>query len=161
MDLPVAYRDLSNQERAFVYAYSEGMSAEAAKAHAGYRDNASASYLLRRPHIATAIRHELTRLMATEGAQLGFRTLKRVCNDDALPAAARVAAAKALLQGAGLLDAPKTGPDTKSINDMDQGELRAFIESKRAEIDKLESAIASRATDVTPKAAIQVSDMLK
>jgi hypothetical protein len=71
-----------------------------------------------------------------------------------------VAAAKALLQGAGLLDQPQERKDSKSINDMTRDELREYIESKKAEIDGMEKRLADGALDITPKAATQNLDPL-
>ena len=144
-------RALTDDERRFVLAYVELGNAELAKTHSGYCINNQGSDLLRRPHIAAALRWEVARQLATDGAQVGFRTLKRVAQDTNSPAAAQVAAAKALLQGAGLLDAPQQDKEAKSINDMSRDELRQYIESKRADIDKMESELAQRATDITPR----------
>lgn len=158
MRLPAVYLSLTEQERKFVFAYAQNGDAESSKRLAGYEDPTSGHYLLRRPHIASALRAEVTRLLATEGAQIGFKSLKRIAKDTKAPAAAQVAAAKALLQGAGLLDAPQQDKESKSINDMSREELRAYIESKRADIEKMESALADRALDITPKADAQSID---
>lgn len=153
-------RVLSEEDRRFVLAYVEGGNAEAAKTVAGYRTAVQGSDLLRRPHIAAALRWEVARQMATDGASVGFRSLKRIAQDQKAPAAAQVAAAKALLQGAGLLDAPQQQKESKSINDMSRDELREFMETKRKEINEMEQALADRAQDVTPAPNTQASDML-
>jgi hypothetical protein len=149
-NLPAPMRILSQQERDFVLAYVKFGNAKNAKIEAGYADSASESYLMRRPAIAAAIRAEVVRQLATEGAQIGFGCLKRIAKDEKAPAAAQVSAAKALLQAAGLLEAPTDSGKSKSINDMDRDELRGYIEQKRAEVDQLEARLASGAQDITP-----------
>lgn len=163
--LPMAvskiFAGMTEQERDFVRDYAQRGDAEGAKKLAGYVDPTSAHYLLRKPHVAMAVRAEIIRLMATEGAQIGFRSLKRIAKDESLPAAAQVAAAKALLQGAGLLDAPTDQKESKSINDMTRDELRQYIEGRRDEIDKMEARLADGARDITPKANAQAPDFLE
>jgi hypothetical protein len=121
-----------------------------AKSDAGYADSVDYNLLLRDPRIAAAFRGEVARQLATDGASIGYGTLKRIAQDKQAPAAAQVAAAKALLQGAGLLDAPQDRKDSKSINDMTRDELREYIESKKAEIDGMERKLAEGARDITP-----------
>lgn len=159
-NLPPTLQGLTEQERIFVFSYVNGGNAESAKRDARYPDTTSAQLILRRPSVGVAVRAEIMRLMATEGASIGFNGLKRIAQDRTLPAAAQVAAQKALLQGAGLLDAPQDPKESKSINDMTREELHSYIEGKRAEIDKLEAAIADRARDITPKPDAQPTEML-
>lgn len=149
-NLAPALRALSDEERRFLVSYIESGNAENAKAVSGYHISVQGSDLLRRPHIATALRWEVARQLATDGARIGYGCLKRIAQDQKAPAAAQVAAAKALLQGAGLLDAPQQREESKSINDMSREELRAYIESKRHDIEKMEAALADRALDITP-----------
>lgn len=156
--LPITLRGLTEQERAFAFAYTKFGDAEAAKREARYPDTASGQYILRKPHIALAIRAEIVRLMATEGAAIGFRGLVRIAKDESLPAAAQVAAQKALLQGAGLLEAPQQSGESKSINNMTRDELRDFIEAKRSEIDKMEQYLAEQARVIGSGSASQDID---
>lgn len=149
---------LNDNERRFVLAFVDGGNAEAAKAVSGYHTTTKGGDLLRQPAIGAAVRFEVGRRLATEGAQIGYGALKRLAQDTKAPAAAQVAAAKALLQGAGLLDAPQQDKESKSINDMTRDELHTYIESKRHEIDKMEAALADRAQDVTPNSDSQVPD---
>lgn len=149
---------LTDQERMFVLAYVRLGNAEAAKTEARYQDTASAQYILRRPSVGVAVRAEIVRQLATDGAAIGFHSLKRIARDEKLPAAAQVAAAKALLQGAGLLEGPAEGKESKPINEMDRDELRSFIEAKRQEIDKIERELADRAHDITPGSTTQALD---
>jgi hypothetical protein len=157
-NLAPVMRALSEEDRRFVLAYVEGGNAEAAKVHSGYSTTVQGSDLLRRPHIAAALRWEVARQMATDGASIGFRTLKRLATDLKMPGAVQATAAKALLQGAGLLDAPTDQKESKSINDMTRDELHTYIESKRAEIDQMEAKLAEGARDVTPVATPQPLD---
>lgn len=160
MQTPAIFVGLTEQERAFVVAYAARGDAEASKRDARYQDTTTGQHLLRRPHIALAVRAEIRRLFATEGAQISYRSLKRIALDEKAPAAAQVAAAKALAQAAGLLDAPTDQKETKSINDMTREELHTYIESKRADIDKMEAALADRAQDITPNTNTQAPDLL-
>lgn len=151
---------LSDDERRFVLAFIESGNAENAKAVSGYHTPVKGADLLRRPMVSAALRFEVARQLATEGAQIGYGCLKRIARDTKAPAAAQVAAAKALLQGAGLLDAPTDQKETKSINDMTREELHTYIESKRADIDKMEAALADRTQDITPNTNTQAPDLL-
>lgn len=118
---------------------------------AGYAASVDPYHLLRDTRLAAALRAEVARQLATDGANIGYGTLKRIAADAKAPAAAQVAAAKALLQGAGLLDQPQERKETKSINDMSRDELRDYIESKRGEIEAMEQKLAAGAVDVTPR----------
>lgn len=148
----------TDEERRFVLAFIEGGNAENAKLSSGYSTSVPGTEILRRPRVAAALRAEVMRQMATDGARIGYGCLKRVAQDRNSPAAAQVAAAKALLQGAGLLDQAPQDQNTKSINDMSRDELRSYIESKRADIERMEAALADRAQDVTPKADSEPTD---
>jgi hypothetical protein len=161
MQPPAVFQALSVKERAFVFAYCKSGSAEGAKILAGLNDTTSCQHLLRRADIAAAVRYEITRLLATEGSVIAYGGLKRIAQDQKLPAAAQVAAQKALLQAAGLLDAPQTGKESKAINEMTREELHDYMESKRADINKIEAQLADRARDVTPGSDGQVPDFLE
>lgn len=156
---------LSDVERKFVLHYIEFGNAEQAKAVSGYHTTVLGSQLLHRPSIAAAMRAEVARQMATDGARIGYGCLKRIAKDTKAPAAAQVAAAKALLQGAGLLDAPDKPTDSKPLTEYSREELRDYIVSKQTEIERMEAELAARATDITPvrdsepqKAASQAID---
>jgi phage terminase small subunit len=157
-NLPTVFRALDERERKFVYQYVSCGNGETAKSLSGYADGVQGSYLLRRPTIMAAIRFEVARLLATEGAQVGYGCLKRIAQDTAAPAAAQVSAAKALLQAAGLLDAPNKSGETKALTAYSQAELRDYMEQKKGEIEQMESALAGRATDVTPNVDTQPVD---
>lgn len=153
-------RSLSDQQRNFVLHYIQCGDENVAKDSAGYAKSVQGLQVLRQPNVSAAVRYEVARQLATEGAQIGYGCLKRIAKDTKAPAAAQVAAAKALLQGAGLLDAPQQDKESKSINDMTREELHAFIESKHQDIDKLEAVLADRARDITPNGASQPLDIL-
>jgi phage terminase small subunit len=159
-NLAPAMLALTEQQRNFISTAIRTGDYTRAKTDAGYAESVHYSWLLRDPRIAAAFRGEVARQLATDGAQIGFHTLKRVARDEKAPAAAQVAAAKALLQGAGLLDQPQQGKESKSINDMTRDELRGYIESKKAEIDGMERKLADGAIDVTPIAQPQTLDPL-
>jgi len=141
---------LTEQQRNFVRLAVKTGDYTRAKSEAGYAPSVDPSNILRDPRVAAALRGEVARQLATDGAQIGFGTLKRIAQDQKAPAAAQVAAAKALLQGAGLLDQAPQSKETKSINDMTRDELRDYIKEKAEFIDKAERELAERATDITP-----------
>lgn len=157
-NLPATMQALSDQERAFVLEFIKNGDGASSKRAAGYPETLQTSHILRRPSVAGAVRAELVRLIATEGASIGYGSLVRLARDTKAPAAAQVAAAKALLQGAGLLEGPAEGKESKPINEMDRDELRSFIDSKRQEIDKIERELADRAHDITPGSTTQALD---
>lgn len=161
MSLPPALACLTEQERAFVKYYCAGNSPEAAKILARYQDTASAHGLLRRADVGAAIRAEVMRLMATEGATIGFNGLKRIAQDTKAPAAAQVAAQKALLQGAGLLDRQEQTKEGRDIKDMSRDELRDYIASKQKEIEEITSRLAEGALDITPTPDKQPADIFE
>lgn len=148
--LPSVMKALSAQERSFVIAFVDCGNAKSAKMESGYGETTKGQDLLRQSHVSAAIRYEVARRLATEGAQIGYGALKRIAQDLWAPAAAQVSAAKALLQAAGLLEAPQEGNKTKSINDMDREELRDYISKTRAQIEQIEAGLAAKAQDITP-----------
>ncbi len=150
-NLAPALQALTEQQRQFVMRAVRGGDYTRAKIEAGYADSVDPCQILRDPRVAAALRAEVARQLATDGASIGYGTLKRIAQDKQAPAAAQVAAAKALLQGAGLLDQPQQGKETKSINDMTRDELRDYIESKKTEIEGMEKRLAEGATNITPK----------
>lgn len=149
-NLPATMQVLTEQERIFVVALAKSGDTLSAKKLARYPDTTQTGHILRRPVVAVALRAEITRIIAGEGAAIGLGGLMRIAKDSKAPAAAQVAAQKALLQAAGFLEAPQEGGNTKPINEMGRDELRAFIDTKRADIAKLENEIADRARDITP-----------
>lgn len=103
-----------------------------------------------------AVRAEIMRQLATDGARIGYQAIKHVAQDRFAPAAARVAAGKVLLQAAGLVDAAqagKPGEPGKSISQMSRAELLAFMESKRSEIEQVERELGDRATPINAPVA--------
>lgn len=149
--LSPALQGLSEQQRTFIRMAVRSGDFTRAKMEAGYAASVDPYHLLRDTRLAAALRAEVARQLATDGANIGYGTLKRIAADAKAPAAAQVAAAKALLQGAGLLDQPQERKETKSINDMSRDELRDYIESKRGEIEAMEQKLAAGAVDVTPR----------
>ena len=157
--LPAVYAGLTAQECAFVFSYCQSGNAELAKRTSGYTTTTGGHMILRRPAVAAAVRAEITRLLATEGATIAYSGLARIARDTKAPAAAQVAAQKALLQAAGLLEAPQQGKEVKSINDMSRDELRDYIESKREEVNRFEAELANRAANIGSGSTSQPSDM--
>jgi phage terminase small subunit len=103
-------RSLTEKQKVFVleYARNGGNGTKAAK-EAGY-STASAAELarqtLRLPHVRQAINNALARLRYESGA-IGLDALKRIAQDTKVPAAAQVAAARALVEHAGMIGTAK------------------------------------------------------
>jgi hypothetical protein len=106
--------------------------------------------LLRDPRMIQAVRAEMTKMLAVDGAPTAFRALTRIAKDDNAPAGARVMAAKALLSAAGYGEGQvKPQGEAKALNEMTPDELRDLIARHEKEIDAIESTLASKATPVS------------
>jgi len=158
MGMPATLEVLTEQERTFVLAFARSGDSASAKALARYPDTTFLGHILRPPAVALALRAEVTRILAGEGAAIGLGGLMRIAKDTKAPAAAQVSAQKALLQAAGFLEAPQQDGSSKSINEMDRNELRAYIDAKKQEIEKMEADLASGALDITPGRDSQPTD---
>lgn len=97
---------MTEKQRAFVIEYARnGGNASAAARAAGYPEKSAheqGRQQLEKPHIREAIYKELMKLRHRSGA-IGLSALINIAQDDKNPAAARVAAARALIDHAGLL----------------------------------------------------------
>jgi hypothetical protein len=132
---------------------------------AGYEVPQRAGYeLSRTPHVQAAIQMERQRYISGELANVATGTLRHIMEDKKAPAAARVQAARTVMEMAGHLGkSSKTADDDKPLSEMDAQELAALIDrwtEERASIAKplapgdvqvLDEA-AQRA-DVTPPSA--------
>jgi hypothetical protein len=116
-------RELTEQQKRFVleYASGEGAAGNASEAarRAGYSPPSAAEIgrqLLEKPHVREAIYRELVRLRHRSGA-VGLDALIRIAQSDKAPAAARVAAGRALCEHAGLLGTAKDTAATRAAAD--------------------------------------------
>jgi len=112
--MPAAGTEL--QERFAVEYATNGGNATQAAISAGYSKK-SASDLGRRtlalPHVQQRIQRELVNLRTRSGA-VGLDAMVRIASDNTVPAAARVSAARALMEHAGLLG---TAKDVNEVRD--------------------------------------------
>ncbi len=97
---------MTEKQCAFVLEYARnGGNASAAARAAGYPEKSAheqGRQQLEKPHIRDAIYKELMKLRHRSGA-IGLAALVNIAQDDKNPAAARVAAARTLIDHAGLL----------------------------------------------------------
>ncbi len=129
---------LTEMQRRFALEYaSNGGNATAAAKAAGYSE-ASASELgrqqLRKAHVRKLILEELIRCRTESGA-IGLSALKQIAIDSSLPGAARVAAARTLMEHAGLV-----GPAREVIprrEDADQAEDENKVVDLNEVLEKL------------------------
>jgi hypothetical protein len=108
------------QRFALEYASNGGNGTAAAKA-AGYSEKSAhelARQLLEKPHVRELVHQELVKLRFHAGA-VGLGALTRIAQNEEAPPAARVAAARSLVEYAGLIGAnrePGELPDAASGN---------------------------------------------
>jgi len=108
---------------------------------AGYAQESAAvaaSKLLALPSVSAMIAVELERVRI-EGGLLGFNTLRLISRSDKAPAAARVTAARTLMEYAGMIG--RTGQAEKDPADMSTEELRHLL-------GRIDTEIVSRAKPV-------------
>lgn len=85
--------------------------------------------LMRLPHVQAAIQFERQRYISGELANVATGTLRQVMEDKKAPAAARVQAARTVMEMAGHIGkASKDSRDDKPLSEMDAQELAALID---------------------------------
>lgn len=123
------------------------LSPTAAARAAGYLAPANASSALSRsPHIVLAVRQERMRLFETDLGNVAAETLRSIMTDTSAPAAARVSAARTVLEVTKELG--KRQEDTshdKQLSEMTADELAGLI-------DRWTGERAALAIDITPDA---------
>lgn len=140
---------LTEKQAAFAVAFVQYGDVGLASERAGYSDATTGWQVLRVPHVVLAIREELQRRLITEGATIGLDALLKIAGNKREPAAARVAAAKALLDRAGFVPPSLKDEGTgKQLTEMSPDELRRFIEEAEKDINAAEAKLASRAIPV-------------
>jgi len=113
---------------------------------AGYATDSAAvaaSKLLALPAVSLMIARELERVRI-EGGLLGFNTLRIISRSDKAPAAARVTAARTLMEYAGMIG--RAGQVEKDPADMSTEELKGLL-------GRIDTEIVSRAKPVNGPAA--------
>ena len=105
--MPAAMTD--KQERFALEYASNGGNATAAAKMAGYSEKSAheiGRQLLEIPHVHEAVHRELMRQRFRSGA-IGLEAMIRIATNDDAPAAARVSAARSLMEHAGMLGTAK------------------------------------------------------
>lgn len=148
--------ELTQMQRDFVVQLvRSGSTPTAAARAAGFSDPAVAAYdLARLPHVAAAIRFERERYISGDLANVATGTLREVMQDKGAAPAARVQAARTVLEMAGHLGKGKTpGDDEKPLAEMTLEEVTRLLGS-------LEHQRAQAATPLDP-ADVEVVDATK
>lgn len=139
---------MTEMQRKFAFEYaSNGGNATAAARAAGYSEKTAheiGRQTLEKDHVREEIQRHLMRLRFRSGA-VGLDALIRIAQDGKAPAAARVSAARALCEHAGLLGTAKEVQAARDEADQDGGRLmdardvlrvlrggRADVEEKQA-----------------------------
>lgn len=138
--------ELTEIQDAFVsHLVLDGCTPTEAARRAGYaHPNVRAYELLRKPHIAEAIRKQQTRILDGDLANVALRTLRGVMEDLKAPASARVAASRAVLEASGHFRRNEEPDlDDKDILSMTAQELEAFIAKGRETLKNTPLAVGN------------------
>jgi len=149
--MPAITSELTEQQHEFVrLMVVEGHSPEEAGRLAGYHPK-SVYRTMRHPLVAAAISEAIQLDLRSVGAALAYRVAKSLLKDEKVSARVRADLSIKVLDRAGHVTPSRKDlePQRKALSEMSQEELVAFIERNQAEIDKVESELASRATDVS------------
>lgn len=144
--------ELTPKQRAFVDALVRtGCSASKAAEMAGYSVARQAAYELQQlPHVAAAIRLQRERYISGELANVATGTLHAILVDKAAPAAARVQAARTVLEMSGEIGkAKRSAEDERPLSEMSAEELAGLI-------DKWTAERAAMATPIDPNEVVLV-----
>lgn len=141
--------DLTAKQRAFVVALvRQGCTPTRAAQEAGYAVPRQSGYdLMQLANVQEAVRFERSRYAQGYLANVATRTLYAVMTDDAAPASARVAAARAVLEvvgelGGHRLGGSRGGDELRPVDELTFDELEGMIARCEAE----RAAIAAPAT---------------
>ena len=144
--------ELTPKQRTFIMALVRtGTNPTNAAREAGYSDAGASAYdLMRLPHIAAAIRLERERYISGELANVATGTLHAILVDKAAPAAARVQAARTVLEMSGEIGkAKRSAEDERPLSEMSAEELAGLI-------DKWTAERAAMATPINPEDVVLV-----
>lgn len=142
--------DLTQMQRTFVATLvRQGCSPTQAARIAGYSSPRTAAYdLLRHPSVQTALAFERTRYISGELANVATSTLHAVMTDPDAPAAARVAAARTVLEMSGDLGrARQEASDERALSELSADELGSLIERWQGERHALATPEAGAEAD--------------
>ena len=147
--------DLTPMQREFVVCLvRNGSTPTQAARDAGYsHPKVSAFDLLRLPHISAAIRLERQRYISGELANVATGTLRSILTDSDAPAAARVQAARTVLEMSGEIGRGKKDADEdKPLSEMTPDELTRLIDRWTEERASLAKPVAAEVVDVVARA---------
>jgi hypothetical protein len=136
--------ELNETHREFVRLVARGRPPTLAAKDCGFHEK-TYLVLMRQHAVVWAIRVERQRLLATEGASLGYAVLMELAGDQSVNAGVRRQAAKDLLNLGGHVP-PKAENEQSSKSDKPMAEMSR--EELRALVDRLESELAERAQPV-------------
>ena len=144
---------LTPKQLIFVEGLQTGLSQTESARRAGYKfPDVAGCRLAQKPAVRQMIRKYLTDRIETQGAMIGVRALEEVAQDCRQPGAARVSAAKALLNRAGIVEKPPENSDLggKLYSEMTLPELQSLIKQGEEQHQKEVLAI-----DITPEKPIE------
>lgn len=147
--------DLTPMQREFVCALvRNGCSATKAAEMAGYKEPRISAFNLRQlPHVAAAIRMERARYISGELANIATGTLRNILTDSEAPAAARVQAARTVLEMSGEIGRGKKDADEdKPLSEMTPDELTRLIDRWTEERASLAKPVAAEVVEVVARA---------
>jgi len=147
--------DLTPMQREFVCALvRNGCSATKAAEMAGYKEPRISAFNLRQlPHVAAAIRMERQRYISGELANVATGTLRSILTDSNAPAAARVQAARTVLEMSGEIGRKKQdGDEDKPLSELSADELSRLIDRWTEERAALAKPVDAEVIDVVARA---------
>jgi len=147
--------DLTPKQRHFVSELVRtGCTPTQAARTAGYSDAGTSAYdLSRLPHVAAAIRLERERYISGELANVATGTLHQILVDKGAPAAARVQAARTVLEMSGEIGRHKrSAEDERPLSEMTAEELAGLIDKWQAEKAALAKPIDAEDVEIIDKA---------
>jgi hypothetical protein len=147
---------LTEKQEAFcLYMSQNGGNSHAAAASAGYSDRKQASQLMENPVILHRLNFLQKQRISGSMANKALDVLEDIMASPAYPAAARVSAAKTVLEmaGHGIVaqgQRLRYGLDSegKGLEEMSTTELEAFVTRQRAALDSLEDVSRSNSAPV-------------
>lgn len=147
--------DLTPKQRTFVSELVRtGCNPTHAARVAGYSDASTSAYdLARLPHVAAAIRLERERYISGELANVATGTLHQILVDKGAPAAARVQAARTVLEMSGEIGRHKrSAEDERPLSEMTAEELAGLIDKWQAEKASLAKPIDAEDVEIIDRA---------
>ena len=152
--------DLTPMQRAYVVnLVRNGVNPTKAAELAGYQHPKTAGFeLTRLPHVAAAVRMERQRYISGELANVATGTLQAIMTDKEAPAAARVQAARTVLEMSGEIGRHKrTDDEDRPLSELTADELTRMIdkwtEEKAALAKPIDAEVIEMAGLAQPSAA--------